>query len=231
VSELAKLAHAALDAVARHFSGTWERGEDPREVYVSIAGKRVAIAVAILDQRFVERPRLRFDRVALRLVRNLRSALGDAVPDGQSVILTVTAPIRLPGRTAAELEGKIRTCLGSKAAEIKDTIHGNGIRLRLVKHGLAAQSKVIGFVHNPDSDPGVLMDLTSALIDVLEPAPAGYSGERWLVLASEDRPSHIGTYRDICAQLSLPADFARILMVFAAGRVESLAEQKRDEDG
>jgi hypothetical protein len=174
--------------------------------------------------------------VALRLVRNLRDALGDAVPDGETVILTVTAPIRLPGRTATDLEGKIRTCLGSKSAEFKDMIHGNGIRARILKHGLAPQSKVVGFVHNPDSDPGILMDLTSALIDLIgaaarEPAPAGFSGERWLVLASEDRPSHIGTYRDVCAQLSLPAEFARILMVFDTGRVETLAEQKRDEDG
>jgi hypothetical protein len=214
-----------------HFSGTWDQGEGPRDAFVSIGGKRIAVSVATLDRRFVEKPHLRFDRVALRLVRRLRDALSEAVPDGETVILTVTAPIRLPGRTAAELEGKIRTCLapGSWAAEIKDTVHGNGIRLRLVKHGFRPAPKLVGFVHNPESDPGVLMDLTSTLIEIfsaasVEAARARSSGERWLVLASEDGSSHIETYRRVCSLLSLPTGVARILMVFAGGRVESLAE-------
>ena len=226
----------ALDAVARHFSGTWDPGAGSGAAFVSIAGKRIPVAVAVVNQRFFEKPHLRFDRVALRLVRNLRGALSETVPDGETVILTVTAPIRVPGRTAVELEGKVRTFLGpgSKAAEIKDTIHENGIRARVVKHGFARQSKVVGFVHNPESDPGILMDVTGSLIELIGAAagePAGYSGERWLVLASEDRSSNIGAYRDTCAQLSLPAGFARVLMAFAAGRVETLAEQERGEDG
>jgi hypothetical protein len=54
-------------------------------------------------------------------------------------------------------------------------------------------------------------------------APARFSGDRWLVLANEDEPSHIETYRHVYSQLSLPNDFKKILMVFAGGRVEALA--------
>ena len=41
--------------------------------------------------------RLRFDKVMVRLAGQLKAALGGSVPDGEAVIFTVTAPIKLPG--------------------------------------------------------------------------------------------------------------------------------------
>ena len=144
-------------------------GEDSPSAYVRIPGKRIAVELTAIKQRIAERggltkPRLRFDRVALGLVGGLQAALRDFVPDGQTVILTITATIRLPSKTAAALEDKIRVCLARRSAqlEVKDTIHGNQIRLRLVKSVSRRMSKVIGFVHNPDSDPDVLLRLTQS---------------------------------------------------------------------
>jgi hypothetical protein len=229
-----KREQAAIEAVAKHFSATWLRGENPSDAYVTIAGKRIAVEVTIVKQRIAERadlakPRLRFDRVALEFVRRLHDALYEAVPDGKTMILTITAPIRMPSKTAAVLEDKIRTCLvrGPVPAAAKDTIHGNEIKVRLVKNALRRASKVIGFVHNPESDPDVLLDMTRSLIECIGTAagkrtPARFSGDRWLVLANEDGPSHIETYRHVYSQLSVPNDFKKILMVFAGGRVEAL---------
>jgi hypothetical protein len=86
---------------------------------------------------------------------------------------------------------------------------------------------VIGFVHNPDSDPDVLLRLTQSLLRHIgaaagKRAPKRFTGDRWLVLANADGPSHIEAYRHIYSQLSIPTDFNRILMVFAGGRVETL---------
>jgi hypothetical protein len=169
---LGKRARAALEAVARHFSATWEKGEGPPDAYLTIAGKRIAVEVTTTTQRIADRgsltkPRLRFDRVALRLVRRLQEALSASVPDGNTLILTITAPIRVPSKTAAALEDNIRTYLArqSARAEAKYTIHGNRIRVRLVKGGSRRTTKVIGFVHNPDSDPDVLFDLTHSLLE------------------------------------------------------------------
>ena len=47
------------------------------------------------------KPRLRFDKVALRLVADMAVAVREASPTGVIVIVTVTAPIRLASRTAA----------------------------------------------------------------------------------------------------------------------------------
>ena len=83
------------------------------------------------------------------------------------MILTITAPIRVPAKTAAALEDKIRTYLVRRSVQVedRDTIHGNQIRVRLVKGGSRRTPKVIGFVHNPDSDPGVVLDITHSLIE------------------------------------------------------------------
>jgi hypothetical protein len=231
---LRKREQAAIEAVARHFSATWEEGEGPSSVHISIAGKRIAVDVTTVKQRIacgtaLTKPRLRFDKVALRFIRGLQAALHEAVPDGKVVILTVTAPIRLAAKTAAVLEDRIRSCLTPRPTrvELKDTIHGNQIRVRLVSGGLRGTSKVIGFVHNPDSDADVLLDMACSLLehihaDAGKRTPARSARERWLVLVVGDGFSHVEAYRQVYAQLSIPTDFTKILMVFAGGRVETL---------
>lgn len=236
MSKPGKQEQAAIESVARHFSATWEKGGGGSpDAYVTIAGTRIAVEVTAIEQRIaaqgdLTKPRLRFDRVALRLVGALQAALSEFVPDGEAVILTVTAPIRLPSKTAAALETKVRDCLARRSApvEAKDTICGNQIRVRLVTGVSRRMSKVIGFVHNPDSDPDVLLCLTQSLLQHIGAAadkrpPEKFTGDRWLVVADEDGLSHIETYRHIYSQLSPSTGFKKILMVLAGGRVETLA--------
>ena len=129
MSGLGKRARAALEAVARHFSATWEKGEAPPDAYLTIARKRIAVEVTTTKQRIADRggltkPRLRFDRVALRFVRRLQEALSASVPDGRTLILTITAPIRVPSKTAAALEDNIRDLprapFGSAGGQVHD---------------------------------------------------------------------------------------------------------------
>ena len=234
MSELGKREQAAMRAVARHLSATWEEGGGSPDAYLTIAGKRIAAEIAAIERGRAERggrakPRLRFDKVVLRLVGGLQAALGEVVPDGQAVMLTVTAPIRLPGKTAAALESKIRNCLARRSAKvgIEETIHGNQVRLRIVKGVSAKASKVIGFVHNPETDAEALLDLTQSLLQQIgtaadKPMPKKFTSDRWLVIANEDGFPHIETYRQIYGQLSIPNDFTKILMLSAGGRVETL---------
>ena len=206
MSGVGKRERAALEAVARHFSATWEKGEAPPDAYLTIAGKRIAVEVTTTKLRIAERggltkPRLRFDRVALGFVRRLQAALED----------------------------NIRTYLARQSAqgEAKHTIHGNQIRVRLVKGGSRRTTKVIGFVHNPDSDPDGLFDITLSLIERIGAkartgAPARSAVDRWLVLAGDDRFSYIEPYRHVCSQLSIPTGFKKILVVLADGRIETM---------
>src|ERR1700733_12213892 len=222
---------AAIEAVARRFSATWQKGNNPPDAYITVAGKRVAVDITTLRRRgtgkgIAAKPRLRFDKVATRLIERLQTTLGETVPDGMTVLLTITAPIRLPSKSAASLEDKIQTLLGrgSPGGDEKDTIHGNRVQIRLLRGESERAPKMIGFVHNPDSDPLLLLNMTRELLE-LTGAEAGrralrLAGDRWLVLISAAGISCLEAYRYIYSQLRMATDYKKILLVFGDGRVE-----------
>jgi hypothetical protein len=223
----------AIEAVARQFSATWEKGSGPPDAYIMVAGKRVAVDITILKGRGTgqgnaAQPRLRFDKVATRLLEHLQATLGETVPDGMTVLVTITAPIRLPSKTAASLEDKIQTLLGrgSPGRDEKDTIHGNRVRIRLLRDKSGRAPKIMGFVHNPDSDPLLLLNMTGELLELIS-AEAGrraprLAGDRWLVAISARGISCLESYRHIYSQLGMATEFKKIVMVFGDGRVGML---------
>jgi hypothetical protein len=230
---LKKQERTAIEAVARRFSATREKGGDPSDVSIMVAGKRVAVHIAALELRGMgqgkdAKLRLRFDKVAIRLIECLQTTLDETVPDGMTVLLTITAPIRLPSKTAASLEDKIRTVLKrrSPGRDEKATIHGNRIRIRLLKDKSERAPKMIGFVHNSDSDPVLLLNMTRESLEVIS-AEAGdraprRAGDRWLVVISAVGSSCLEAYRYIYSQLRMPTGFKKILMVFGDGRIGML---------
>ncbi len=230
--ELKKQERAAIEAVAKRFSATWENGSDPPDAYIRVAGKRVAVDITTLKRRgtgqgSAAKPRLRFDKVATWLMERLQAVLGKTVPDGMTVVVTITAPIRLPSKTAASLEGKIQTLVrrGSPSRDEKDTIHGNGVRIRFLKESGRAP-KLIGFVHNSDSDPLLLLNMTGELLELISAeavrrAPR-LAADRWLVVISAKGISCLEAYRYIYSQLHIATPFKKILMVFGDGSVGML---------
>jgi hypothetical protein len=64
---LKKQERAAIEAVARRFSATWEKESDPPDAYIMVAGKRVVVDITTLKRRGTgqdnaAKPRLRFDK-------------------------------------------------------------------------------------------------------------------------------------------------------------------------
>ena len=229
--DLKKQERSAIEAVARRFSASREKGSDPPDAYIMVAGKRVAVDITTLKRRSTgqgnaAKSRLRFDKV--ELIERLQATLGETVPDGMTVLLTITAPIRLASKTAASLEDKIQTLLGrgSPGRDEKDTIHGNRVQIRLLRDESERAPKMIGFVHNSDSDPLLLLNMTRELIELIS-AEAGrraprLAGDRWLVVISAGGISCLEAYRYIYSQLRMATDFKKILMVFGDGRVGML---------
>ena len=223
----------AMEAVARRFSAAWEKGSDPPDAYIMVAGKRVAVDITTLKRRGTgqgnaAKPRLRFDKVATRLIERLRATLGETVPDGMTVLLTITAPIRLPSKTAAALEDKIQTLLGrgSPGRDEKDTIHGNRVQIRLLRDESERAPKMIGFVHNFESDPLPLLNMTRELLELIGAQagrrPLKLPDDRWLVVISAGGILFLEAYRYIYSQLRMATDFKKIVMVFGDGQVGML---------
>jgi hypothetical protein len=235
MSDLNKQERTVIEAVAGQFSATWEKGSDPSDVYITVAGKRVAVDIITIKRRGTgqgnaAKPRLRFDKVATSLIEHLQTTLGQTVPDGITVFLTITAPIRLPSKTAASLEDKIQTLLGwgSPGREVQDTIHGNRVQIRLLRDKSERAPKMIGFVHNSDSDPLLLLDMTRELLELFSAKAAKraprLAGDRWLVVITAGKISCLGVYRSIYSQLRTATDYEKILMVFGDGSIGILTE-------
>jgi hypothetical protein len=227
-----ELERAAIMAVARHFRASLEHGADPRDACLIIAGKKIAVevtapGVALFRRSRPKPPRLRFDRVVVGLLGRLRAALTERVPPGATAVVTITAPIRLASRTAAMLEEMIGALLRGRSGRrpLRKTVNGNQIRIQIMRRGGTSTSPLAGFVHNRDSDPGVLFDLTHALLRIgsARHSRTGFSRDRWLVIATEQERAWIPTYRHACSELFARADFQRIVLVSAAGDVSTLA--------
>ncbi|MBV9271693.1 MAG: hypothetical protein JO165_11395, partial [Candidatus Eremiobacteraeota bacterium] len=104
----------------------------------------------VLEEASSQRPRLRYDKVALRFMSMMKDGVSDAVPDGKVVILTIAAPIRQASKTAVQLEAEIRGYLDRHRAATPDlcsAIQGNRIRVRVVNADRNASQKLIGFVY------------------------------------------------------------------------------------
>lgn len=224
-----RLQRAAIEAVAGHFAATLQMAKGPGDARLTLAGKRIALVVTAVETRAARRariakPGLRFDRVALGLIARLQTALHDAVPDHDTVLVTITAPIRLPAKTAAAMTEKIRSLVATRAApaRLTDRIHGNDIQTHLLKGGTARTSRLVGFVHNPDSDPAILVAVTRSLLARVDSRQRA-AGSRWLVVAGQDASVPLETYRRVWAQLGLRTVFEKTLVVVAGGRIATLS--------
>jgi hypothetical protein len=135
-----------------------------------MAGEPPVIDADTVEREIIARLRaaklhLRFDKVALRLVRKLKATLASIVPEGQAVVFTLSAPIRLPAKTAVALEDMLRS--SPLGAERREVIHDNEVRTRRLRGVPKHMPKVLGFVHNIESDAGAILALAEERL--LEP--------------------------------------------------------------
>lgn len=224
--DLDKQERTALDAVAKQFSAHWQVGD--AGVCLIVDGQPVALEIASIGERgangnLAAKPRLRFDKVASRLIERLRDSLAGALPHGMAVAVTVTAPIRLASKTASALEENIRSLLARGSTRLdwprdwEDTLHGNRVRVRFLRDESRLAPKTIGFVHNPDTDAVRLLNMTQEWLK-LGGRSSTVRGERWLVLVAVDS-SWLEPYRCVYSQLRLPTGFQKIAIAFADGSV------------
>ena len=115
---------------------------------------------AVAERCKAAKLRLRFDRVALVVIGRVKAALAEIVPKDQTIIFTLTAPIRVPSRTAAAIDGLVRD--GLPDGEVQNTIFGNQVRLCRVVGVATEMPRAIGFVHNREVDARLILTLAKA---------------------------------------------------------------------
>ena len=123
--------------------------------------RQIAEAVAAMGGVTVTALGLRFDRVAVRVLDRLQRDADAGPHPGASVALTLTAPVRAPGKTAGALQQEINALrlAGRPGDGRRVELHGNWTELRLVTRMSARRPSLLGFVHNPDVDAATILAL------------------------------------------------------------------------
>ncbi|HWE46744.1 MAG TPA: hypothetical protein VG407_12025 [Caulobacteraceae bacterium] len=168
---------------------------------------------------------LRFDRVVVELTGRLKAALEDVVPDGRSLIVTCTAPIRQSGKTAVETVEIARALIARShgAAETGAEVQGNAVRLRLVKTGASGAAKIIAFVHNCETPAELVLDMTQALIEALDEGAARRS--RRLVVDNPNGPRHARSWREVYAAIDPAVAWSEPTMVNGTDKPHALTDR------
>jgi hypothetical protein len=146
-------------------------------------------------------------------VRRLEAALGNSVPDGNTVVVTITAPIRQSFKTETVLMDRIRILLASRKARLAATIHGNRVRVRILKGGARRTAKLIGFVHNLSPDPALLFEVTRRLLACVSSSTRHPKGDRVLLIANASGRAPVDTIRQAYTALRLRTVFKRALVM------------------
>jgi hypothetical protein len=123
--------------------------------------KENADQILKVDGLTASRAGLRFDRVVVGMLGALRSYAEETAPDGVTVLVTISAPIRVPAKTADALKQDIKALIASRMDGVSHaaTVSGNSVQLRIFRKGSDRTPKLIGFVHNPGSNPALLLDM------------------------------------------------------------------------
>jgi hypothetical protein len=216
---------AAVEAVARRFGAILDAGTDEFRARLSIEERRICLDIAIFAPATsvgLAKPRLRFDKVVISLIRRLRAVLDKAVPEGSTVVFAMTAPIRLAAGTASLLAARIRISLADGPDEFVETIHGNEVHVRVVSDAPRNAPRLVGFVHSPGADSRLLIEMSRSLLQLAGRASEQPADERWFVLANSSAAPPAETWRQVNAQLSIGRQHARGLVAFPDGRVEDI---------
>lgn len=106
---------------------------------------------------------LRFDRVVLRVLRDLTEHCDRRLPETMAVAVTISAPIQRPAATVEALKQRIDALVdGPQPAPPVFEACGNTIGLRLLPSPFSAGRKLLGLVHNPETSPERLLHMIEA---------------------------------------------------------------------
>ena len=112
-------------------------------------------------------------------MKSLQAELAGVPSERAALVVTVTAPIRMPGSTVRELGARLHKSLPPNFDQM---VCGNRVRARIVRCGVCGGPRMIVFVHNPEAAP-------TGLFRIVE---ASWSSTRQITVSRRSRQGPIG---------------------------------------
>ena len=216
---------ATLDAVATGLSPD-RRAEDDR-LKVIVDGQPMDITLHALRRTARERdrpaPRLRVDRVVLRVCDDLHAASLRLLPAESLAFVTLQAPIRQASKTVSSIETTLRALAAGKPTgrTRASASFGNRIRVGLLPAPRSARSRLVCLVYTAGVHSAGLLAMTRDLLALMQ-LPTRRSALGWLVVTTPERCHLLPVYRHILAQLGVRLPYRAVLMVFGDGKTGRL---------
>ena len=86
----------------------------------------------------------------------MRAGLAQRAPNARIIAFAITAPIKHPAKTIDIL---VHLLAAVPATGLRTIVHGNAVHARRLAGVPSGIAGVFGFVHNPDFEGGLLLDL------------------------------------------------------------------------
>ncbi|MCF6250689.1 MAG: hypothetical protein L3J75_05360 [Methylococcaceae bacterium] len=148
-------------ALCEHFSGSWQEGEDPPDIYISYDEKKIAVEISTLTQHVINdagkfMPRLSQDTSVIRVCEELDLELRNDIPDEFYIIITLFSPI-IKARKFKELLKKQIILLARRNKKLDKVIeiYGVEIRVHIVSGRRESGKKIIGIIPNKNSSANI----------------------------------------------------------------------------
>lgn len=223
------------EALIRNFGGprraSFEDGNDPPDLILSLGDLRVGVEVTRLSQRTL-RPdgtqgnRASDDSFGMKLVDDLDLALGPLLPADVDAFLHFEMPVK----NGAKFKSKLAAWMHKLVAEAKLGVEGEsdieGVRTRvkfIPRRNF--QNRIIGMVGNTNSSPDIGLNAVLVLEDRIRSKNdkcKGLPGPLWLALLNDYWLADADSYKLAFAKVTVEHCFRRILLVTSNGNVTEL---------
>lgn len=206
-------------------------GEDPPDLYLTVAGSRVGVEVTRLSQ-FTFEPngtpanRATQDFFGLRLLEELDAKIGPSIPDDISFLVGVEVPVSNASRFRTLLTDWVAEVAAAPlaGAQHERQIEGSKTSISVIPERPTGK-KIAGFVVNKNSSPDILLNARLVLEDRIRTKSdlcTLLAKPIWLAVLNDYWLADADTYATASRQLKLGHCFERIFLVSDDGAVSEL---------
>lgn len=216
---------------------TYQEGEDPPDIYLTINGEKIAVEITRLspvafDENGGMQNRNTQDIFGVNLCNELDSKLKSKVPPEIDLVLALHVPVDNPSKYKKELFSLIESILAKElkvGSKQTTSVLGHKVDISFVPNRSHSKKKIVGAIVNDNSNAHILTNAIAIMTDrILEKdekcKQIPHTGAKWLALLNDYWLADSNTYSRAIKAISKKHDFQKILLVSDQGAVSELSE-------
>jgi len=225
------VARALVQFLGGPSSASASDGEDPPDLYLTLAASRIGVEVTRLSQ-FTFEPdgtlgnRATQDFFGLRLLDDLNTKIGPSLPDDISLLVGLWVPVSNAARFRKSLTDWVAEVAAApeKGAQYEREIEGSKTNISVIPERPTGK-KIAGFVVNTHSSADIVLNARLILADRIRTKSkicATLPKPIWLAVLNDYWLADADSYAAACRQLKIDRCFERVFLVSDNGAVNEL---------